>query len=62
VKVTDAFKDAVAAVKEWSPLCREVKGKLVETDQEYAEVCFVPQGWPGRNMALITDSWLLERL
>jgi len=42
VKVTDAFKDAVAAVQEWRPLCREVKGKLVETDQEYAEVCFVP--------------------
>ena len=42
VKVTDASK-AVAAVQEWRPLCREVKGKLVETDQEYAEVCFVPQ-------------------
>jgi hypothetical protein len=43
VKVTDAFKDAVAAVNQWRPLCREEKGKLVETDQQYAEVCFVPQ-------------------
>ena len=45
VKVTDAFKDAVAAVEEseWRRVFREVKGKLVETDQEYAEVCFVPQ-------------------
>jgi len=44
VKVTDAFKDAVSSVKQsdWRRLFREVKGKLVETDQEYAEVCFVP--------------------
>lgn len=43
VKVTDSFKDAVADAQEWRALCREVDGKLIETDQEYAEVCFVPQ-------------------
>jgi hypothetical protein len=43
--VTPEFKKAVSEVEEedWSPLHREVKGKLVETGQEYAEVCFVPQ-------------------
>jgi len=42
VKVTESFKDAVGDVQQWQPLCREVNGELVETGQEYAEVCFVP--------------------
>lgn len=42
--VTSAFKKAVSEVNEedWHSLPRLVKGRLVETDQEYAEVCFVP--------------------
>jgi len=44
VKVTGAFKEAVSSVEpgDWRRLYREVNGKLVQTDQEYAEVCFVP--------------------
>lgn len=61
VKVTEAFKEAVSEVKDWRPLCREVEGKMVETGQEYAEVCFVPSEM-SRNMVLITDFWLFERL
>lgn len=42
--VTSAFKDAVAETEEeeWRPLYREVRGRRVETGQEWAEVCFVP--------------------
>lgn len=42
--VTSAFKQAVAEVPEgsWRPLCRERNGKPEDTDQEVAEVCFVP--------------------
>jgi hypothetical protein len=45
VDVTPEFKKAVWEVAEfdWRRLYREVKGKLVETGQEYAEVCFVPK-------------------
>jgi hypothetical protein len=44
VDVTDAFKAAVHTVEEsdWKPLRRREQGYLVETDQEWAEVCFVP--------------------
>jgi len=50
VDVTKEFKRAVREVAEadWSPLYREVKGKRVETGQQYAEVCFVPN-WVGRK-------------
>ena len=46
--VTPAFKEAVAQVeeKEWYPLEKEVDGKLVKTEQEWAEVNFVPN-WAG---------------
>ena len=44
--VTPEFKKAVAEVEQadWRPLHREIDGQSVETGQEYAEVCFVPQG------------------
>ena len=46
VDVTPAFKKAVSEVEEgdWCRLQREVSGNLVDTGQEYAEVCFVPNG------------------
>jgi len=46
VDVTPEFKKAVAEVKkeEWHPLEREADGKRVPTGQEWAEVCFVPNG------------------
>jgi hypothetical protein len=42
--VTPAFKEAVAQVQEdqWHPLYRWVEGRRIKTDQEWAEVCFVP--------------------
>ncbi|MFH1087288.1 MAG: IS1380 family transposase [Chloroflexota bacterium] len=44
VDVTAEFKRAVAEVaeKEWQSLEREVDGRRVKTEQEWAEVCFVP--------------------
>jgi len=44
VDVTAEFKRAVAEVAEgeWKPLEREVDGQRVKTEQEWAEVCFVP--------------------
>jgi hypothetical protein len=44
VDVTSAFKAAVAQVQEgeWQRLRRKVDGQFVETVQEWAEVCFVP--------------------
>lgn len=46
VDVTPEFRCAVKMVphKDWSPLCREVNGTMRETNQEYAEVVFVPNG------------------
>lgn len=48
VDVTAEFKGAVAKVKEedWHPLEKEIGGKLVSTEQEWAEVNFVPN-WAG---------------
>ena len=48
VDVTEEFKRAVARVKdeEWHPLDRLVEGQRLKTDQEWAEVCFVPN-WVG---------------
>jgi hypothetical protein len=48
VDVTEEFKRAVAAVKEreWHPFDRIVDGHPLKTDQEWAEVCFVPN-WVG---------------
>ena len=44
VDVTEEFKRAVAGVEaeEWHPLERVVDGARFKTDQEWAEVCFVP--------------------
>lgn len=46
--VTPAFKKACSEVKtdDWHKLYKEVKGQLIDTNQEYAEVCFVPN-WIG---------------
>jgi hypothetical protein len=45
VDVTAEFRKAVAEVAEgdWQSLKREIDGRLVETGQEWAEVCFVPE-------------------
>ncbi len=42
VDVTPAFQAAVAEVKQWQPLCREVDGRREATGKARAEVCFVP--------------------
>ena len=46
--VTEAFRKAVRQVAEadWQPLFRTVDGETDKTDQEWAEVCFVPD-WAG---------------
>jgi len=48
--VNEAFRRAVREVVEgaWNRLFRVVDGKLVDTGQEYAEVCFVPN-WAGHK-------------
>jgi|TARA_B100001971_G_C18220898_1_gene557124 hypothetical protein len=50
VDVTSEFKQAVAEVAEedWQTLKREVNGRKVPTDQQWAEVCFVPN-WIGHS-------------
>lgn len=44
-KVTDSFKRAVSEVEEgdWNRLYRKTAKGLIQTGQEYAEVCFVPE-------------------
>lgn len=51
VDVTAEFKRAVAQVteEEWRPLERVMDGKRVKTNQEWAEVCFVPN-WVGKSL------------
>jgi hypothetical protein len=53
VDVTVEFKRAVAEVeeREWQPLEREVDGQRVKTEQEWAEVCFVPNWTAQRKEA-----------
>jgi hypothetical protein len=48
--VTEAFRAAVLATpeSEWKHLMRMFDGKPQETDQEYAEVCYVPS-WAGHS-------------
>jgi Transposase DDE domain group 1 len=48
--VTPEFKRAVAEVEEgeWKPLYREQNGEQVQTGQQWAEVCFVPN-WIGHS-------------
>lgn len=45
-KVSESFKRAVSEVEEseWKRLYRKTKKGLIDTGQEYAEVCFVPEG------------------
>lgn len=48
--VTMEFKKAIGQVaeKDWHTLAREVEGHKVPTEQEWAEVCFVPN-WVGHS-------------
>ena len=48
--VTEAFRTAVLATAEtgWKPLVRMVDGQPQQTDQEWAEVCFLPN-WAGHS-------------
>jgi len=48
--VTEAFRAAALATpeSEWKPLIRMVDGQPQQTDQEYAEVCYVP-AWAGHS-------------
>lgn len=48
--VTEAFRSAVLATREdaWQPLVRMFDGKPQQTDQEWAEVCYVPN-WAGHS-------------
>jgi hypothetical protein len=49
--VTEAFRAAVLATmeSEWKPLVRIFDGQPQQTDQEYAEVCYVPS-WAGHSL------------
>jgi hypothetical protein len=48
--VTEEFRKAARAVADadWQPLYRTVEGQHYKTDQEFAEVCFVP-AWAGHS-------------
>ena len=48
--VTEEFRNAARAVADadWQPLYRTVEGQRYKTDQEFAEVCFVP-AWAGHS-------------
>ena len=50
VDVTPEFKKAVAQVaqEDWHTLEREVEGEKIPTEQQWAEVCFVPN-WIGHS-------------
>lgn len=62
VDVTEAFKRAVAGVKaeEWHPLERVVDGQRLKTDQEWAEVRFVPE-WVARGRKDVDYRFLAVR-
>jgi hypothetical protein len=62
VDVTAEFKRAVADVeeREWQPLEREVDGQRVKTEQEWAEVCFVPN-WTAQRKEGPTYRYLAIR-
>ena len=48
--MTEEFRKAARAVADadWQPLYRTVEGQRYKTDQEFAEVCFVP-AWAGHS-------------
>lgn len=54
VDVTPEFKKAVAEVPEgdWKPIRKKVRDKLVNTGQEWAEVCFVPNAIAHKKQGL----------
>ena len=62
VDVTAEFERAVAEVAEgeWQPLEREVDGQKVKTEQEWAEVCFVPN-WTAQRKEGPTYRYLAIR-
>jgi len=62
VDVTAEFKRAVAEVAEgeWQPLEREVDGQKVKTEQEWTEVCFVPN-WTAQRKEGPTYRYLAIR-
>jgi hypothetical protein len=43
--VTEAFKKAVAELKEseWAPLDKIIDGQIIKTNQQWSEVCFIPE-------------------
>jgi hypothetical protein len=42
-KVTQAFKNAALEARTWNPIWKKnAKGESIKTEQEWAEVCFVP--------------------
>jgi hypothetical protein len=47
--VTEEFRKATRADADWQPLYRTVEGQRYKTDQEFAEVCFVPAGHSRRR-------------
>ena len=62
VDITAEFKRAVAEVEEeeWQALEREVDGHKVKTEQEWAEVCFVPN-WTAQRKGGATYRYLAIR-
>jgi hypothetical protein len=60
--VTAAFRAAVMATAEteWKPLIRTVDGKPQQTDQEWAEVCYVPS-WAGHSKKRVDYRFLAIR-
>jgi len=48
-KVSQSFKESVKEIKEWFPIyAQDEKGNKIKTDQEWAEVGFVPS-WAGKS-------------
>jgi hypothetical protein len=60
--VTEAFRTAVLATAEtdWNPLVRISDGKPQETNQEWAEVCYVPN-WAGYSRKRADYRFLASR-
>ena len=52
--VTSEFKKAVAEVaqEDWKPIRKEIRGVLMNTGQEWAEVCYVPNAIACRKQGL----------
>lgn len=62
VDVTPEFRQAVREVEEgdWQSLAREAEGRSYPTDQEWAEVCFVPN-WVGHKKSSAEYRYLAIR-